>query len=228
MMKNKGIIIIVSCLYLLIAGMCYSCSYRKDPGQEIMLTSSESNQDDESIDMEPGSEDKPLMYTDIQQDYGDDSLDKESIVYAHICGAVVNPGVYEIKAKSRLVDLIELAGGLSDNAAGDYINQAVIVEDGQRIYIPTKEELKQLSLTEYINGEESPKSDSKSINIKVNINRADETELMSLPGIGQSKAKSIVEYRNKYGSFKQISDLMMVPGIKEGLFSKVKDLITVK
>ena len=51
---------------------------------------------------------------------------------------------------------------------------------------------------------------------------------MSLPGIGQSKAKSIVEYRNKYGSFKQISDLMMVPGIKEGLFSKVKDLITVK
>jgi competence protein ComEA len=64
--------------------------------------------------------------------------------------------------------------------------------------------------------------------IRVNINTADETTLMSLPGIGKAKAKSIVEYRNKNGSFKTTEDLMKIPGIKEGLFAKIEDLVTVK
>jgi len=101
------------------------------------------------------------------------------------------------------------------------------VEDGQRIYIPTKEELKELSVQDYITGDKSNQADSQAVR-KVNINTADENELMTLPGIGQAKARSIIEYRKKNGSFKSITDLTNIPGIKEGLLARIEDMITVK
>ena len=78
-----------------------------------------------------------------------------------------------------------------------------------------------------IDNKEDGQSDEK-VPTRVNINTADEMELMSLPGIGQAKAKTIIDYRNKNGEFSAISNLMDVPGIKEGLFSKIEDLITVR
>jgi competence protein ComEA len=102
----------------------------------------------------------------------------------------------------------------------------VIVEDGQRIYIPTRNELFELSVDEYVLGDNFGKADN--VGNKVNINTADETELMSLPGIGQAKAKSIIEYRKKNGGFKANDDLMNISGIKERLFSQIEDMITVK
>jgi len=142
---------------------------------------------------------------------------------------VINPGVYPAKEEARIVDLIKLAGGLTKGAAGDYINQAQLVTDGQRIYIPNQEELKELSTADYIAGEQK---DTASTNTEggeesalININTADKEELMSISGIGEVKATSIIAYREKNGKFNAIEELMNIPGIKEGLFSQISYMI---
>jgi competence protein ComEA len=211
MMIKRHIIIMSTCLFIVAAGACYSCSNRENTGHEIILSSEDKH-------------DNCIMEEEVASyDAGEEEL-SEILIYVHLCGAIVNPGVYQVKSGTRLIDLIDEAGGLIPEAAGDYMNQAMVVEDGQRIYIPTKEELKEHNAAQYMmDGYNSITSD-----IRVNINTADETTLMSLPGIGKAKAKSIVEYRNKNGSFKTTEDLMKIPGIKEGLFAKIEDLVTVK
>ena len=232
-MKNKYIIITATCLFLIVTGVCYSCSYEKNRGQEILLSSDDNIGDDDDPskaenkdDIIHSKEDKPQSNSEPQIIELTEEL-HESTIYVHICGAVVNPDVYQVKTGTRLVELIDYAGGLIPEAADDYINQAISVEDGQRIYIPTKNELNELSVDQYVIGDNQKQSDIE-IDKKVNINTADETRLMSLPGIGQAKAKSIIEYRNKNGSFKAIEDIVNISGIKEGLFTQIKDLLTVK
>ncbi|HPU63753.1 MAG TPA: helix-hairpin-helix domain-containing protein [Mobilitalea sp.] len=226
-MKNrKLIIIILSCLFIAVTGVIYSCSFSE--GKNDLITSLESGSDytDLKETFHEGTSDKT---GDTSKD-GDDVRTDENpglIYYVHLCGAVVNPGVYKVEAGTRLAELIKLAGGLIADAAGDYVNQAMEVKDGQRIYIPTKDELNGLTLAEYIQGDQSGSSQDEPLDSRVNINTADESALMSLPGIGQAKAKSIIEYRDKHGNFTDIKDLMKVPGIKEGLFSRIADKITV-
>ena len=147
--------------------------------------------------------------------------------YIHLCGAVRKPAVYRVGAGARLVDVIALAEGLTEAAAGDYINQAMLVADGQRIYIPTKDELKGLSPEEFIVGEVAIKEEETKQRL-VNINRAGAGELMELPGIGEAKAESIIAYRNANGAFTALEELMQVPGIKEGLFGQIVAYITVE
>ena len=160
------------------------------------------------------------------------------LIYVHICGAVVNSGVYEVKDKSRLIDLVDAAGGMTKEAAKDYMNLAQLVEDGQRIYIPTIHEVEALSVMEAMNG--SPSKTLASQNTLeqettqiqnssgiININKASKEEIMSLPGIGEAKAESILRYRDLYGGFTVIEDIMLVEGIKEGVFQKIKDHIRV-
>lgn len=224
-MKKNYAIIILSCAFLMMTGVLYSCSYDKGKEQDILLTTLDGQKAEEDFN----KKDESLIKTNESNGQEDvQEKIKEQLIYVHLCGAVVNPNVYEAKAGSRLIDLIKLAGGLSLDAAGDYINQAMEVKDGQRIYIPTKDELKELSIADYVKGDQSDQSQGEQISdSKVNINTADETMLMSLPGIGQAKARSIIEYRNKNGDFKETSDLMNVAGIKEGLFTRLEDLITV-
>ncbi len=152
--------------------------------------------------------------------------------YVHICGAVNSPGVYSVRKDCRVVDLVNQAGGFTDEAAEDYINQALKVQDGQRIYIPTQKEVKELSAEDYMAGEASGMSEQSSPEPAgpklININTATAEELMELPGVGEAKAASILEYRNTKGKFKTIQDLMKISGIKEGLFNKVSGYITVK
>lgn len=161
-------------------------------------------------------------------------LEPEEVeIYAHICGAVVNPGVYQAKVGARVADFIEIAGGLTSDADGDYINQAEIVTDGQRIYIPTKEEVESLDLHDYLQGYRSqgvqtPSEDSVKSQALININEASAEKLMELPGIGQAKANKIIEYRNQHGAFRSTEELMNIPGIKEGLFNQIAAKITVK
>jgi len=154
-------------------------------------------------------------------------------IYVHICGAVICPGVYVMKSSSRIIDVIKLAGGLSADAAGDYINQACKVSDGQRIYIPTKEETKDISVEEYGEGDPDSQVNHSSIatidnNVDlININTADKDTLMELPGIGEAKAANIIDYRITNGKFQSVEDLMNIPGIKEGVFNKFSQYITV-
>ncbi|HHT87483.1 MAG TPA: ComEA family DNA-binding protein [Clostridiales bacterium] len=231
-MKNKHVTVIIACLFLILAGVSYSCSYRKNRGQEIVLTSVHNAQGDQEISKTEIMTGDSLCTEDCpdtesgQRGNEEDDL-KETVIYVHICGAVVNPDVYKLERGTRLVELIDIAGGLTPDAADDYINQAMTVEDGQRIYIPTAEEIKELGVYDYLTGDNTYRANDKT-NKKVNINTADETELMSLPGIGQAKARSIVEYRKKNGNFKSVNDLTNISGIKEGLLDKIKDFVTVK
>jgi competence protein ComEA len=135
-----------------------------------------------------------------------------------------------------------LSGGFTKEAAGDYINQAQPVYDGQRIYIPTQDEVKELPVAEYVAGqalsvEQSTLTNTGDTNntgskdtssTLVNINTANAEELMNLPGIGQAKANSIIDYRTTKGDFKTIEDLMSISGIKEGLFNQISSYIIAK
>lgn len=138
--------------------------------------------------------------------------DVSAKIYVHVCGAVKNPGVYEFVSGSRIYEAIEEAGGFTEEAATSQVNQAQVLEDEMRLYIPSIDELTSQSTEE---------------NGKVNLNTASEEQLMTLPGIGEAKAKSIVTYREKHGGFKKIEDIMEISGIKEALFQKIEDLITV-
>ena len=228
MMKNKYIIITVACLFIIVAGVCYSCSYKKNYGQEILLSSDDMDEGDSITEINDANSMEENMHSKDLEDQGRITEEgHETLIYVHICDAVVNPYGYRVEIGTRLVDLINAAGGLKPEAANDYINQAMEVEDGQRIYVPTKHELKELSVDSYVNGDNNNQV-NEGTSKKLNINTADESELMSLPGIGQAKAKSIIEYRKKKGSFKDISDLMSISGIKEGLFAQIKDLVVVK
>lgn len=146
-----------------------------------------------------------------------------------VTGAVKNPGVYQVKADSRVYEAIHLAGGLSENAAADSLNQAGYLEDGQMIHVLTLEEAAsqpELSAST-ASGTSGSGSQSSSGNTKVNINRAGKEELMQLPGIGESKAEAILAYRNEHGSFSSVDDLQKISGIKEGVLQKIRDRCTV-
>lgn len=170
--------------------------------------------------------DGPIIEGLIREDQGKER--PETLLYVHLCGAVEQPDVYKVVPGTRLFEVIELAGGLTKTAAADYINQAMKVEDGQRIYIPTKDEMKELDVTELLEYKQEETDTNKDLPKLVNINEADSEELMELPGIGQAKAASIIEYRSTKGEFKSIEDLMNIPGIKEGLFHQVEAYIAVK
>jgi len=254
-MKKKYAIVGITCSFLLISGVCYSCAYNKSDTSALLVTSltdGEENTKAQSKErlVSDGLESKELNVKEQNSIEMNSLLDSDvtektdisnnnsnnTDVYVHICGAVAKPGVYQAAQGTRLFDMIELAGGLIKEAAGDYINQAQTVTDGQRIYIPTEDEVKDISVAEYTAGEylEDTQRDTVNKDISgqttdlININTANAEELMNLPGIGQAKADSIIDYRVSQGKFKTIEDLMSIPGIKEGLFGKISSYIIAK
>ncbi len=159
-------------------------------------------------------------------------------VLVHVCGAVQAEGVYELEAGSRVIDAVTAAGGFSEGADTSYVNQAQILEDGVKLRIPTIEEIKALTADNSVDvmGADTLEvgvtgnatvTDEGSKSSLVNINTATEAELCEIPGIGPSRAQSIIEYRGEYGKFGTIEDIMNVTGIKDKFFAKIKDHITV-
>ena len=164
-------------------------------------------------------------------------------VCVHVCGAVAIPGVYEMTAGSRVVEAIYAAGGFLPDAASDALNLALDVVDGEQIYVPTVEEVGNISdgvrssdasnqanhaiFTPTGTSDARTQNQSASGSL-ININTADRSLLMTLTGIGESKADSIISYREANGAFSRIEDIMLVPGIKERLFNKIKDNICVR
>lgn len=137
--------------------------------------------------------------------------DTEGTIFVYICGNVNNPGVYDCPESMRIYEMIELAGGVTNEADVTGIDMAKKATDGQKIYIPAKGETVGYETQDKL----------------VNINSAGVSELTSLPGIGESRANDIIKYRTKNGSFEKIEDIMNVSGIKENLYDKIKDLICV-
>lgn len=180
---------------------------------------------------------KPIEISENQQDTKEkkkeeksENLAKESVVYVHVCGQVNAPGVYELPGGSRIYEAVAAAGGMTDQAAGERLNQAATVEDGQQIYVMSKEEA--AGNAEPAGGEAGaldasvpgmPQAEAG----KVNLNTATAEQLMTLSGIGEAKAEAILRYREEHGGFQKIEELMEVEGIKEGVFHKIKEQVKI-
>lgn len=178
---------------------------------------------DESEEKPQNTEDDSTKEIETEETEGTkEKMQKtEENIYVYICGAVVNAGVYELPKGSRVIQVIEAAGGLREDADVYLINQAKIVEDGEQIRIYTKEEALEADL------QMNAKNNGNAVEGRININTADKEALMTLPGIGESKAELIIEYRQNQGGFQTIEDIMNIAGIKEAVFSKIRDKITV-
>ena len=142
-------------------------------------------------------------------------------IYVYVCGEVKNPGVYETYEGARVYEVIELAGGMTDDAAQESLNLAEEVTDGQQINVPSVDEISASADSSNAGSLETTDDGL------VNINTADAEELMTLSGIGEVKAASIIAYRETNGSFSSTEDIMNVDGIGEGVYSKIKDMIKV-
>lgn len=161
-------------------------------------------------------------------------------VCVHVCGAVARSGVYELPEGARVCDAVEAAGGITADAEETSLNFAAELFDGQQIVVLTKEEALLLgkphasagtaassSLDESPSGGR-PAAGEGDIKKKININTADESALMTLKGIGASRAADIIAYRDKNGPFRSIEEIMKVSGIKGAVFQKICDEITVE
>lgn len=177
-------------------------------------------------------------------------------VYVDIKGAIKKPGVYQIENDKKVIDIVNLAGGLSDNADTSLINLAKKVSDEMVIIIYTKKQVEEAKKKETVsttvnntcvcpkisndaclnnkNNDTSPekKTDTTitnptTTNEKININTATLEQLQTLTGIGESKAKAIIAHREENGNFEKIEDLKEVSGIGESVYEKIKDNITV-
>lgn len=163
------------------------------------------------------------------------------MIYVDVCGAVANPGVFQLAAGSRVFQAIEAAGGYLPEAVQNCVNRAGVLTDGQQLYILTQEEMERQGLDP---AEMSGASDGQmngsagtgqntgmtaqvQQDNRININTADETQLTTLTGIGATRAQAIIAYRQEHGPFAAIEDIMNVQGIKEGTFAKIKDEIVV-
>lgn len=146
--------------------------------------------------------------------------EKECAVY--IIGAVKHPGLYRYTGNARVHDAVEALGGFTKNAARDSVNLAEFLKDGEQITILTRKQ--------------AEKADKKRVSQKrdaaedtagrVDLNQASKEELLTLPGIGEAKALLIIQYRTEHGAFSKPEDIMQISGIKEGIYQKIKDLIT--
>ena len=184
---------------------------------------------------------EPSAGSTDRTELSDASSEEAKTLVVHICGAVSAPGVYELPAGSRIIDAVEAGGGFLPEADEACCNLAEEIVDGCQIYIMTKSESCAEGQTEKKAGiQTSPDSDMQTTdrNVRsnsttalenglVNLNTADVAALMTLPGIGESRAKAIISYREQHGAFAKIEDIMKISGIKQAAFSKIKDKITV-
>ncbi|MDE5907798.1 MAG: helix-hairpin-helix domain-containing protein [Lachnospiraceae bacterium] len=214
-----GILVVFFCILL-------GCEKKEKEQEELLLlpaTDAESDAEEPKDAAEAMKENAFIQLSET--DDGTKEIPKVQYCVVHICGAVKEPGVYTLEDRSRIYQAVEKAGGFREDADQDYLNQADQVSDGMKIYIPTKTEVEETGRMNY--WENSGTGDAGEKDFPVNINTAGEELLCTLPGVGSSKAKSIIAYREKNGLFEKKEDIMNVEGIKNGLFEKIKDSITV-
>ncbi len=191
-MKNKTFkTAAIICTFLLLGG----CHYSEDMGKRW--------------DEIPLQETTTETASDI---FFEEVIPTKKYIYVQVCGHVMKPDVYEVNEGTRVFEVLELAGGVTEDARTDTLWLAKEVRDGDRVYVPGIEEQPDAGSTE---------------DGLVDINTADITGLMTLPGIGEARASDIISYRSENGGFDVIEDIMKVPGIKEAAFNKIKDKIKV-
>lgn len=148
-----------------------------------------------------------------------------SMTMCQIDGCVNKPGVYSFKKDDRIKDIVELAGGFTQDADTKSVNLAMKLKDEMKIYIPSKTETSKAQNNDRHSSDIVTIKDNNSSSL-VNINTADSNKLQTLPGIGPSKAKKIIEFREK-NQFKKIEEIKNVDGIGDKTFESLKSLITI-
>lgn len=154
--------------------------------------------------------------------------EEKSKIKVYVTGEVNQPGVIELEEGARIQDAIKGAGGIKAEANLKNINLAYEISDGEKIYVPNLSEVSEEEISEEPASGESNSSSSSSSKGKININKATETELTSIPGIGASTAQKIISHREENGKFKTIEDIKNVSGIGDSKYEKMKDSICVK
>lgn len=242
MKNNKKIIMIICGLFILVSGFAYINSdaigkfvYKDDT--EYSSLDDTKYVSSKNTDCISSSDKKSYNKMSGKDNLNDKKSDGQSQVVVYICGAVKHPGVYKFTAGSRVNDAVNAASGFKKGAARTAINQARVLEDGEQITIPTLKQVKRKQLSKITDGdkfqdkttdnENTDSSERESQDTLININTASAGELTSLSGIGQSRADAIIEYRQSNGKFQSIEDIMKIPGIKQGIFNKIKNKISV-
>ena len=225
----KKIIFVILCMLMCV---CQGCS-----DEEVMEIISEEADKEENAD-DSIEEASDALADNTEKTENIETNDSQSFV-VYVAGYVNNPGVYELKEGSRIIDAIDSAGGYSKEAYENYLNLASLIADGQMIYVPSEEEVESGSIERGVasgadgsgaggvtggNGGGNGGNSSGS-GALVNINQASKEELMTLPGIGESKADKIIAYREANGRFNSPEGIMEISGIKDGLYNKIKDKI---
>ncbi len=175
---------------------------------------------------------EPLQESGVQETGGSEPAQisgtaEESPIYVQVTGAVKQPGVYELPKGARVFEAIEKAGGMTEDAKAESINQALEVSDGDMIVLYTQQEWQQMQTDNGAEKTAQSASSGRDDDGRININTASLEQLCGISGIGQSRAQSIITYREQNGAFGSIEEIMKVSGIKEGLFQKIKDKIKV-
>ena len=228
----KKIIFVLLCMLMC---MCQGCS-----DEEVMEIISEEGNKEQFSDNEQISDNA----IDVAKDTGVENTEKTENIetndsqsfVVYVSGYVNNPGVYELSAGSRVIDAIDAAGGYSKEAYDNYLNLASLIADGQMIYVPSEEEVESGSIERGVaSGADGSGvggvtggnggGNSSGSGALVNINQASKEELMTLPGIGESKADKIIAYREENGRFSTPEGIMEISGIKDVLYNKIKDKI---
>lgn len=207
---------------LLLSILCVSCKKQEKSELQSLKIEDIEEETKEKADTDKTNSDK--KGTDKTESSQTDETEK---IWVYVCGAVNQPGVYTFDDAVRVYEVLERAGGLTKNAAMTYLNQAQLVSDGEQIYIPTQEEVDAQVTDTKDNLNQAAGTQPGTDDGKVNINTASREELMTLPGIGEAKAGSIISYREMQGSFQSVEEIMQIEGIKEGVYEKIKDQITV-
>ena len=236
--KNLKWITLIFVMNIIIGGIIIKYSLSMKETDDIVLEELELKEEDVQEETTEEVEEVPVLQS----------------VYVDIKGAVQKPGVYEVTEDKKVIDVVEMAGGFTKNADTSMINLAKKVTNEMVIIIYTADEVKKSKETEAVvkviekecvcpeikndaclntnNKEENAEtSTGTSFNEemlgKININKASLEEIQALSGIGESKAKAIIKYREENGNFKKTEDLMNVSGIGEALYEKIKNDITV-
>ena len=163
-------------------------------------------------DFYPQSEDTISIRRETESSAQEESSISEERIYVHVCGCVRTPGLYALKQGQRIDAAIQAAGGFTKDAQESSVNLAELLVDGTQIEVAAKSVDEDASAKDSTDG-------------KVNLNTADQTQLMTLSGIGESRAKAILSYREEHGSFSSIEDLKNVDGIGDGIYQKIKNEI---
>lgn len=216
-------LLLAVCLFT--AGCFYSCGSRETAKEAVSVHGNRAFQ----------AESAPESSTETTGEYPEDTEasreNEAALCYVYVCGKVQSPGVYTLPEGARIYEAVDLAGGFTDDAEESWLNLAEPVTDGMRLEVPSKAQAKDLSWqaqSQYaVTGNGDAGNSAAGQRGLVNLNTASLEELMTLKGIGASRAEDIIRYRKEAGGFTRIEDIMKVPGIKDAAFQKIKENITV-